>query len=169
MERRRKREWSTSEGKGEVDRERERSGMGGSCGSELMEEGSELLEVDWSLRCWGAGVRSRWCLDEQSTHRHMEGMRTAIWPAWSWVRRRSLSLSVFAHLWVLSLPLSLFARLRKWFEVKITTKNILRPVALFYSQHWKHFLFDLIFNNNQTSTFTEKHFRKWFETKTNAP
>ena len=107
MERRRKREWSTSEGKGEVDRERERSGMGGSCGSELMEEGSELLEVDWSLRCWGAGVRSRWCLDEQSTHRHMEGMRTAIWPAWSWVRRRSLSLCVCTFVSPFSPPFSL--------------------------------------------------------------
>ena len=50
--RRRKREWSTSEGKGEVDRERERLGMSGSCGSELMEEGSELLDVDRSRRCW---------------------------------------------------------------------------------------------------------------------
>ena len=67
--------------------------MGGSCGSELMEEGSELmdvdgselmeegsklLDVDRSRRCWGAGVRSRWCLDKQSTHRHVEGTRTAI-------------------------------------------------------------------------------------------
>ena len=52
--------------------------MGGSCGSELMEEGSELLDVDQSRRCWGAGVRSRWCLDEQSTHRRVEGTRTAI-------------------------------------------------------------------------------------------
>ena len=67
--------------------------MGGSCGSELMEEGSELmdvdgselmeegselLDVDRSRWCWGAGVRSRWCLDEQSTHCRVEGTRTAI-------------------------------------------------------------------------------------------
>ena len=94
MERRGKREWSTSEGKGEVDRERERSGMGGSCESKLMEEGSELLDVDRSCRCRGAGVRSRWCLDEQSTHCRVEGMRTAIWPVRSWVRWRDLSLSL---------------------------------------------------------------------------
>ena len=63
MERRGKREWSTSEGKGEVDRERERSGMGGSCGSkptdegsELMEEGSKLMDVD----------RSSWRRDRSS-------------------------------------------------------------------------------------------------------
>ena len=68
----------TSEGKGEVDRERERSGMGGSCGSELMEEGSELMDVDQSRWCWGVSVRSQWCLDEQSTHRRVEGTRTAI-------------------------------------------------------------------------------------------
>ena len=48
------------------------------CGLELMEEGSELLDMDRSRRCWGAGVRSQLCLDEQSTHRRMEGMRTAI-------------------------------------------------------------------------------------------
>ena len=65
-------------GKGEVDRERERLGMGGSCGSELMEEGSELMDVDQSCRCWGVGVRSRWCLDEQSTHRCVEATTTAI-------------------------------------------------------------------------------------------
>ena len=67
--------------------------MGGSCGSELMEggselmdvdgselmeEGSELLDVDRSRRCWGAGVRSRWCLDKQSTHCRVEGMTPAI-------------------------------------------------------------------------------------------
>ena len=94
MERRRKREWSTSEGKGEVDRERERSGMGGSFGSKLMEEGSELLDVDRSRQCWGVVVQSRWCLDEQSTHCRVEGMRTAIWPVRSWVQWRDLSLSI---------------------------------------------------------------------------
>ena len=67
--------------------------MGGSCeselmeegsklmdvdGSELMKEGSELLDVDRSRWCWGAGVLSWWCLDEQSTHRRVEGARTAI-------------------------------------------------------------------------------------------
>ena len=138
MERRGKREWLTSEGKGEVDRERERSGMGGSCGSELMEEGSELLDVDWSRRCWGAGVRSRWCLDKQSTHCRVEGMTTAIWLARS--LSLSLSLSLCARLWVLSLPLSLFVRLRKWFEVKITTENILHPVALILQSTLKTFL-----------------------------
>ena len=40
--------------------------------------GLELLDVDRSRRCSGAGVRSQWCLDEQSTHRRMEGTRTAI-------------------------------------------------------------------------------------------
>ena len=141
MERRGKREWSTSEGKGEVDRERERSGMGGSCGSKLMEEGSELLDVDRSRRCWGAGVRSRWCLDEQSTHCRVEGMRTAIWPVQSWVRWHDLSLSLFARLWVLlSLPLSLFVRFWKWFEVKITMENILHPVAFILRSILKTFL-----------------------------
>ena len=52
----------------------------------------------------------------------------------------SLSLSVFALLWVLlSLPVSLFARLRKWFEVKITTENILHPVALILQSTLKTF------------------------------
>ena len=40
--------------------------------------GLELLDVDRSRRCSGAGVRSQWCLDEQSTHRRVEGTRTAI-------------------------------------------------------------------------------------------
>ena len=47
-------------------------------GLKLMEEGSELLDVDRSRQCWGANVRSWWCLDEQSTHRRVEGARTAI-------------------------------------------------------------------------------------------
>ena len=68
--------------------------MGGSCGSELMEEGLEHLDVDRSRWCWGAGVLSWWCLDEQSTHRRVEGTRTAIWSARSWVQRRDLSLSL---------------------------------------------------------------------------
>ena len=52
----------------------------------------------------------------------------------------SLSLCVFALLWVLlSLPVSLFARLRKWFEVKITTENILHPVALILQSTLKTF------------------------------
>ena len=40
---------------------------------------------------------------------------------------------------------------------------------LFYGQHWKYFQFDPIFSNNQTHTFTEKHFRNWFEAKKNGP
>ena len=53
---------------------------------------------------------------------------------------RSLSLSLFGCLWVLfSLSLSLFARLQKWFEVKITTKNILRPIALILQSKLKTF------------------------------
>ena len=77
--------------------------MGGSCGSELMEEGSELLDVDRSCRCWGSGVRSRWCLDEQSTHRHVEGTRTETWVRRcdcesDWSSVYSLSLFLFACL-----------------------------------------------------------------------
>ena len=90
---------------------------------------------------WRMGRRSGMGLllpewDEQSTHCRVEETRMAIWPAWSWVRQRDLSLSLFARLWVL---LSLFTRLRKWFEVKITTKNILRPVALILQSTLKTF------------------------------
>ena len=58
----------------------------------------------------------------------------------SMARSLSLPLSLFACLWVLlSLSLSLFARLQKWFEVKITTKNILRPIALILQSKLKTF------------------------------
>ena len=144
-------------------RERERSGMGGSCGSELMEEGSELLDVD----------RSRWC-------------RCAISVVLGWTEHSSsrgwdedrdrgfdgaISLSLCLRVCE-SFFLSLFLSLRvsenglKW---KKQRKIFYSPLPLFYGQHWKHFQFDPIFSNNQTPTFTEKHFRKLFEAKTNAP
>ena len=68
-ERRRKREWSKIEGKGEVDWERERPGMSGSwvrC-RQCYDTISVVLQVVWSRRCfswcWGATrpVRSRRC------------------------------------------------------------------------------------------------------------
>ena len=53
-------------------------------------------------------------------------------------------------------------------EMVWSENNNVTLLPLFYSQHWKYFQFDPIFSNNQTPTFTEKHFRKWFEAKTNA-
>ena len=57
---------------------------------------------------------------------------------------------------------------RKWFEVKMRMKIIFRPLSLILRSNWKHFQFDRIFSNSQTSTFPEKHFRNQFEAKTNG-
>ena len=56
----------------------------------------------------------------------------------------------------------------KWFEVKMRTEIIFRPLSLILWSNWKHFQFDRIFSNRQTSTFSEKHFRNQFEAKTNG-
>ena len=125
-----------------------------------------------------------------------------------WVRRRNLSLSMFAHLSPsFSRSLSLFGHCstnelclgffgfvgalgcgsispspvlgywcdlssiflgRKWFEVKMRTEIIFCPLSLILRSNWKHFQFDRIFSNSQTSTFPEKHFRNQFEAKTNG-
>ena len=57
---------------------------------------------------------------------------------------------------------------RKWFEVKMRMEVIFRPLSLILRSNWKHFQFDQIFSNSQTSTFSEKHFRNQFEAKTNG-
>ena len=80
----------------------------------------------------------------------------------------SLSLSLCLRMWVLSLSLSLFARLRKWFEGKILAENIFRVKGLNFTVNWNSFPENPFFIRNQTPTFTEKLFRKWFEAKTNT-
>ena len=57
---------------------------------------------------------------------------------------------------------------RKWFKVKMRTEIIFRPLSLILRSNWKHFQFDRIFSNSQTSTFPEKHFWNQFEAKTNG-
>ena len=87
------------------------------------------------LGCWCAiSVVFGWTEHSSSCEGDEDGDLTG-----AIVGSMALSLSLFAHLWVLSLPLSLFARLQKWFEVKITTKNIWRPVALILQSTLKTF------------------------------
>ena len=116
------------------------------CGSKLMEEGLELMDVDWSSWMWIDLADARVLVCDLSG----AWMNRALTVAWRGRGRRSdrhdlgfngaISLSVFARLWVLlSLPLSLFACLWKWFEVKITTENILHPVALILRSTLKTF------------------------------
>ena len=51
----------------------------------------------------------------------------------------SRSLSLYLCVWVLSLSLSLFARLRKWFEGKILAENIFRVKGLNFTVNWNSF------------------------------
>ena len=81
---------------------------------------------------------------------------------------RSLSLSLCLRMWVLSLSLSLFARLRKWFEGKILAENIFRVKGLNFTVNWNSFPENPFSMRNQTPAFTKKHFWKWFEAKTNT-
>ena len=80
---------------------------------------------------------------------------------------RSLSFSLYLRMWVLSLSLSLFARLRKWFEGKILAENIFRVKGLNFTVNWNSFPENPFSICNQIPAFTEKLFRKWFEAKTN--
>ena len=70
--------------------------MGGSCGSELMEEGLELLDVDRFCRCWCA-ILVVLGLIEHSPSRggDEDGDLTGTIVGST---ARSLSLSLFAHL-----------------------------------------------------------------------
>ena len=43
------------------------------------------------------------------------------------------------------------------------------PLSLILRSNWKHFQLDRIFNNSQTSTFPEKHFRNQFKAKQTEP
>ena len=43
------------------------------------------------------------------------------------------------------------------------------PLSLILRSNWKHFQLDRIFNNSQTSTFQEKHFRNQFKAKQTEP
>ena len=79
----------------------------------------------------------------------------------------SLSLSVCA--WVLFLSLSLFARLRKWFEAKIWAENHFRWFWLILRSNWKYFQFDPIYHPNQTCYFPKNDFRILISVKTNGP
>ena len=79
---------------------------------------------------------------------------------------RSLSLSVCA--WVLSLSLSLFARLRKWFEAKIWAENHFRWFWLILRSNWKYFQFDPIYHSNQKCYFPKNDFRILISVKTNG-
>ena len=79
-----------------------------------------------------------------------------------------LSLSLCLRMWVLSLSLSLFARLRKWFEGKILAENIFRVKGLNFTVNWNSFLENPFSIHNQTPAFMKKLFRKWFEAKTNT-
>ena len=115
----------------------------------------------------------------------------------SWVRRsvrRSTKSKAWSGLWVrgviwalgspvqskawsglsllplsLSLSLSLFARKSgnclKW---KFWLKPISGSKPLKHTVNWKYFPENLFSMRNQTLAFTEKHFRKWFEAKTNT-
>ena len=53
----------------------------------------------------------------------------------------------------------------KW---KWERKLFSAPLSLILRSNWKHFQFDRIFSNSQTSTFLKKHFWNQFETKTNG-
>ena len=68
----------------------------------------------------------------------------------------------------LSLSLSLFACLRKWFEGKILAENIFRVKGLNFTVNWNSFPENPFSMRNQTPAFTKKHFWKWFEAKTNT-
>ena len=82
-----------------------------------------------------------------------------------WVR--DLSLSLCLRVWVLSLSLSLFARLRKWFEGKILAENIFQVKGLNFTVNWNSFPENPFSIRNKTPAFMEKIFQKWFEAKTN--
>ena len=90
--------------------------------------------------------------------------------AWSglWVRRCSQRHDL-GSLFFLSLSLSLFARKSgnclKW---KFWLKPIFGSKPLKHTVNWKYFPENLFSMRNQTLAFTEKHFRKWFEAKTNT-
>ena len=60
---------------------------------------------------------------------------------------------------------SLCARVRKWFKVKIFTSNHFRPRSLILRSNWKYFQFDPIFRTYQTCYFLEKDFWIPFEVK----
>ena len=90
----------------------------------------------------------------------------------SWVRRSVKSKSkAWSGLSLLpfSLSLSLFAcesgNGLKW---KFWLKPISELKPLKHTVNWKYFLENLFSMRNQTLAFTEKHFRKWFEAKTNT-
>ena len=112
----------------------------------------------WSVpsRC-NPGVRSRcnWC--------EVEGV-ISMWSMQSRSRRHDIFLS-------LSLSLSLFVFTResrndlKW---KFSLQTISRSNQLKHTVNWKYFPKNLFSMRNQTPTFTEKYFQKWFETKTNT-
>ena len=81
-----------------------------------------------------------------------------VWRSWVfWVCNLSLSLS-----------LSLFVCLRKWFEGKILAENIFRVKGLNFTVNWNSFPENPFSMRNQTPAFTEKYFQKWFEAKTNT-
>ena len=70
------------------------------------------------------------------------------WRAWLWTISLSLSLSLF----------SIFQD-RKSFEVKMETKMIFRCFGSHFRSTENAFQFDQIWSNNQTSHFSENHFR----------
>ena len=65
--------------------------------------------------------------------------------------------------------LSLSLSVRNSFEVKIGTEIHFRGQSVFFSVNWNWFPENSIFRTNQTPSFPEKHFWKWFSPKTNTP
>ena len=100
-----------------------------------------------------------------------------LWVRWRSRRVRSgcnsKSKSKGSGLWVRGViwvrSLSLFARESgnglKW---KFLLQTISGSNQLKHTVNWKVFPENLFFMRNQTPTFTEKHFQKWFEVKTNT-
>ena len=105
----------------------------------------------------------------------VEGSRSKID---SWVRRSAKS-KAWSGLWVrrwsrrhdlgsLSLSLSLFAcESRNGLKWKFWLKPIFGSKPLKHTVNWKYFPENLFSMRSQIPAFTEKHFRTWFEAKTN--
>ena len=140
-----------------------------------MEEGSELMDVDrssWrrdrSSWMWidlvGAGVL---VCDLSGAWMN----RTAIWSARSWVRRHDLSLS-------LSICASMSPSFSPSFSLCTSSEMVWNENnnGKYFTPHCPYFIVNTenIFSLTQFSLttkhplFRKKHFRKWFEAKTNT-
>ena len=110
------------------------------------------------------GFVDRFVVRRSQRHDLGYGVRGVIWTLGSPMKSKA-----WYGLSLLSLSLSLFAceseNDLKW---KFWLKPISGSKPLKHTVNWKYFLENLFSMRNQTPAFTEKHFRKWFEAKTNT-